>query len=77
MLALCVFCIQVNPVELIMIVLLVAFTFQKPLNFNVFFEQFGEKTFEDVEVLFVAQQPFRCPIKADMFLDISHMAYRL
>ena len=68
MFALRIFSIQINSVKFVIFFLLVAFAFQKPFDFDILFQKFRKKAFEDVKIFFITQYFFGCPIETDMLL---------
>ena len=62
--ALAVFCLDVNSIELVIFSLLVTFTFQYINDFDWLSYKYGKKALQNAKISLLAQQSFYSPIKA-------------
>ena len=70
---------HINSVLLVVSILLVAFTLQELLYLNGVAKERSQKALKHSKVGFITQQPFHCPVEADIFLVVvvshTHLYY--
>ena len=63
--------LDVNAVELVVDIILIAFTLQNLVNLHLLFKEHGHETLQHCEICFVAQHTLGSPIESDVLVHIN------
>ena len=63
---------QIHPIELILFAFLVALAFKNRFDLNLFLEQLGQESFQDIKIRWVSQDMLDGSVKPDQSVCRSH-----